>query len=185
MTSTKFPRIAVADIQSKGKGVIAKERICRGTLIVSEKPRITFPAGLDELGVLHAVLTLSQRDLEFFFSFPCEETEDPDLGRLKHFTPCFKAGRKFASGLYQTICRVNHTCHSPKGAPNAVFVWNDTRGEEELRALKDIHQGQEIEVSYMENVANYEDPLPNLRRTFGFECSCPGCTRPASEREAL
>ncbi|KAJ6615614.1 hypothetical protein B0H10DRAFT_2040251 [Mycena sp. CBHHK59/15] len=178
-TDTRFPRIAIVDIPGKGKGVIANERIPRGTLIVSEKPRITLLDNRSEL--LKAVSALSQDDLSFLLSFPCGPNEDPILGRLKHFTPCIGDD---AAGLCPTICRVNHTCYSPKASPNSAYFWNVSAKQEELRAIKEIHEGQEIEVSYMEDIANYEDPLAHLHRKFGFECSCKGCTRPAAERRA-
>ncbi|KAJ7671718.1 hypothetical protein B0H17DRAFT_948260 [Mycena rosella] len=183
---TKFPRIAIADIPGKGKGVIAKELIPRGTLIISERPRITLPANasgmIDRQGLCEIVASLcalSAEDAEFFMSFPCASSENPILGRLKHFTPCFGDD---AFGLCLTICRVNHTCYSPKASPNASYVWNKRAKEEELYAIREIHEGQEIEVSYTSDITIYEPPPAYLRSKFGFECLCKGCTRPAVER---
>ena len=51
-----------------------------------------------------------------------------------------------------------------------------------MRAIKEIQEGQEIEVSYMEDIENYKDPLAQLRQKFGFECSCQGCTRSPAQR---
>ncbi|KAJ7111349.1 hypothetical protein C8R44DRAFT_677810 [Mycena epipterygia] len=179
-TNTRFPRIAIVDIAGKGKGVIAKERIPRGTLIISEKPLIILHGtnDLEKIKALPSAVSHAD-DILFFMSFPCRHDEDPIIGRLKHFTPCVGDG---AVGLCPTICRVNHTCYSPKGSPNAVYFWNVSTKEEELRALKEIHEEQEIEVSYMNNPANYADPLTSLREKFGFNCSCKGCARPAAER---
>ncbi|KAJ7111449.1 hypothetical protein C8R44DRAFT_856684 [Mycena epipterygia] len=174
---TSFPRISIVDIAGKGKGVIAKERILRGTLIISEKPRITLHGG----NALEKIRALPREDLLFFMSFPCGPNEHPIFGRLKHFTPCVGDN---AVGLCSTICRVNHTCYSPKGSPNAAYFWNVGTKEEELRALKEIHEEQEIEVSYMEDISNYTDPLTKLHEKFGFTCSCKGCARPATERRA-
>ncbi|KAJ6607845.1 hypothetical protein B0H10DRAFT_2070019, partial [Mycena sp. CBHHK59/15] len=154
-TDTRFPRIAIVDIPGKGKGVIANEHIPRGTLIVSEKPSITLPVNRSEM--LKVLPALSQDDLSFLLSFPCGPNEDPILGRLKHFTPCIGDD---AAGLCPTICRVNHTCYSPKASPNAAYFWSVSAKQEELRAIKEIHEGQEI------------------------ECSCKGCARPAAERHA-
>ncbi|KAJ6537988.1 hypothetical protein B0H19DRAFT_961802 [Mycena capillaripes] len=187
LTDNKFPRIAIADILGKGKGVIAKQLISRGTLIVSEWPRITLPANasgiVDFQGlcrIFEAVSALSQEDAQFFLSFPCAPNENPIHGRLKHFLPCGDT----AFGLCSTICRVNHTCYSPKASPNAAYIWNTRTKEEELRAIREIHEGQEIEVSYRSDITKYEPPPACLRRIFGFECLCKGCTRPAMERLA-
>ncbi|KAJ7080639.1 hypothetical protein B0H15DRAFT_953504 [Mycena belliarum] len=130
---------------------------------------------------MRAISSLSKDDRSFLLSFPNAPGDDPIFGRLKHFTPCVGDN---AAGLCPTICRVNHTCYSPKGRPNAAYFWNVTTKEEELRAVADISEGQEIEVSYMEDIINYEDPTTLLRRKFCFECSCKGCTRPAAERLA-
>ncbi|KAJ7501542.1 hypothetical protein B0H11DRAFT_1855311 [Mycena galericulata] len=185
-TNTEFPRISIVDVPGKGKGVIAKEFIPRGTLIISERPRITLPAnasGIIDLrgifGIFQALSALSEEDAEFFQSFPCAPGENPILGRLKHFTPCVGDG---AFGLCPTICRINHTCCSPKESPNSSYVWNRSAKEEELRAIREIHEGQEIEVSYTSDITNYEPAPAYLRRKFGFECGCKGCTRPAAER---
>ncbi|KAJ7128303.1 hypothetical protein C8R44DRAFT_615647 [Mycena epipterygia] len=180
-TNTRFPRIAIVDIPGKGKGVIAKERISRGTLIISEKPRITLHGATDLEKIRALPSAMSHEDeVSFFMSFPCGPDEDPIIGRLKHFTPCGDD----AVGLCPTICRVNHTCSSPKGSPNAAYFWNVGTKEEELRALKEIREEQEIEVSYMSNPADYADPRTNLRARIGFNCSCKGCVRTPAERRA-
>jgi hypothetical protein len=120
-----FPCIAIVDVPGKGKGVIAKEHIPRGTLIVSEKPRIILPDG--EVKIRKALSLLSQEDISFMLSFPCGPNEMPFFGQFKHFTPCVGDD---ASGLCPTICRVNHTCFSPKGSPNATYFWNVNSKEE-------------------------------------------------------
>ncbi|KAJ7493598.1 hypothetical protein FB451DRAFT_445967 [Mycena latifolia] len=175
-TETSFPRIAIVDIAGKGRGVVAKEPIARGTLIVSEKPRILLP-----LSTPPDLSTLSLMDTSFFLSFPCGPNEHPILGHLKHFTPCVGDDMR---GLCQTICRVNHTCYSPNAGPNAAYFWNVDTKEEELRAIKQIDDAQEIEVSYMEDIVNYEESWALLLRKYGFQCSCEGCVRPAAKRNA-
>ncbi|KAJ6492242.1 hypothetical protein C8R45DRAFT_990715 [Mycena sanguinolenta] len=179
--STNFPRIAIVDVPGKGKGVVAQESILRGTLIVSEKPRIMLPFS-DKSNGLKFLSSLSPEDLAFLLSFPCGQGEHAILGRLKHFTPCVANGDVISWGLCETVCRVNHTCYSPMGGPNAAYFWNNRTGKEELRAIKNIQEGQEVEVSYMENARNYEDPPAKLRRDYGFDCSCKGCARSTAER---
>ncbi|KAJ7186649.1 hypothetical protein C8R46DRAFT_980885 [Mycena filopes] len=181
MSGTASPKIAIVDIPGKGKGVIANEPIFRGTLIISEKPRIVLPAHAPESRIHAALSKLSREDTMFLLSFPCGPNDHPILGRLKHFTPCV-GDAAIGRGLCPMICRVNHTCYSPLGAPNAAYFWNVDSQSEELWAIKDIHNGQELEVSYMEDVENYQNPRAHLRRRFAFECSCRGCTRPVPEQ---
>ncbi|KAJ7907911.1 hypothetical protein B0H13DRAFT_2662216 [Mycena leptocephala] len=171
------PSIGIAEVPGKGKGVVAKEHISRSTLIISEKPRITMP--IDNFGIVKALHSMSEKDVAFFMSFPGSD-DDPIKGRLKHFIPC-EGDNCF--GLCETICRVNHVCYSPMGGPNAAYYWNTSSKEEELHALKEIQAGQEIEVSYMADIEQCEDPPMYIREKFGFECSCKGCARPAAERQ--
>ncbi|KAF7358708.1 SET domain-containing protein [Mycena sanguinolenta] len=176
-----LPRVAIVDVPGKGKGVVAQEHIQRGTLIVSEKPRIMLPCS-NKLDGLKFLSSLSRDDLAFLLSFPCGQGENAIFGRLKHFTPCVADGEVVGWGLCSTVCRVNHTCYSPMGGPNSAYFWNDSTGKEELRAIKEIREGHEVEVSYMENAVNYEDPPAKLRRDYGFDCSCKGCARSTAER---
>ncbi|KAF8192276.1 hypothetical protein K438DRAFT_1720588 [Mycena galopus ATCC 62051] len=182
---TKFPCIAIVNIPGKGKGVVAKEFIPSGTLIISERPRIAIPVAASNPQHLQTAIaflsTLSQEDHEFFLSFPHLPSENSITGRLKHFIPCVGDD---AFGLFPTICRLNHTCYSPKGSPNAAYFWNIGTKEEDLRAIKEIYEGQEIEVSYRPAISAYKPPPAYFRTKFGFECLCKGCTRPAAERHA-
>ncbi|KAJ7147696.1 hypothetical protein C8R43DRAFT_926195 [Mycena crocata] len=176
---TGFPRIDIVDVPGKGKGVIALEHISRGTLIISEKPRITLPVMPSGFPDPAALSALTPDDRAFLLSFPCPFHEDPILGRMKHFTPAGEA----TFGLCATICRVNHTCCSPKSRPNAAYAWNNRTKQEDLYAIEQICAGQEIEVCYL-GVAEPTDFRIQLRNKFGFECSCPGCSRPEEERRA-
>ncbi|KAJ7210286.1 hypothetical protein C8J57DRAFT_1608111 [Mycena rebaudengoi] len=180
-----FPRITIVDIPSKGKGVVANEYIRRGTLIVSEKPRIllsvpTNATATMKESAIRLLASMSAEDKEFFLTFPSVSAHG-SLGRFKHFTPCVGDN---AWGLFPTVCRVNHSCYSPLGGPNAAYFWNIDTKEEDPWPLKCITCGQEIEVSYMENLANYKDPGAVLEQQYGFICSCKGCSGPASERES-
>ncbi|KAJ7211985.1 hypothetical protein GGX14DRAFT_621194 [Mycena pura] len=197
MATSAFPLIKVVDIPGKGKGVVALESIPKGTRILSEKPRIRLSdlRGIDSL-------SLSEDDLYFFLSFPShgKDEENPVQSRLKHFLPCVGSVDN-AIGLFETICRVNHTCYSPLGRPNALYMWREDLKEESnsdrypyifrtssnassvLSATEDIAAMEEITVSYLQYNIHTEDPFIYLRRKFGFECSCLGCLRPASARQ--
>ncbi|KAJ7147681.1 hypothetical protein C8R43DRAFT_953042 [Mycena crocata] len=250
-THVGFPRIDIVDVPGKGKGVIALEHIPRGTMIISEKPRITLPAVLPTAMRSNWVAaSLSPDDREFLLSFPCGPDEDAILGRMKHFTPCLGDGTVGGSrnelispcntatemncipvktpgsvycGLLDLVNRLNHleniclpfanirklngkfkrfyrlqtfvnengwSLNARRSVARITFATLQTQartpptfGTSGLNE-KDIRKGQEIEVSYMENAENYRNPWAHLRETFGFECSCCGCTRPDAERKA-
>ncbi|KAK7001717.1 SET domain-containing protein [Favolaschia claudopus] len=170
--------VAVVDIPGKGKGVIARERIPRGTLLVAEKPRIILPATSKEK-LLKSMSLLSEEDKAFILTFPGKDSDLED--RLKHFVPCVGDGN---TCLCPTICRINHTCCSPMSGPNTSYTWNEDSKEEELYAIKEIQKGEEVQVTYMSNASNYDgDPPAYLRRKYNFDCRCPGCTRSPEDRQ--
>ncbi|KAK7053565.1 SET domain-containing protein [Favolaschia claudopus] len=185
----EFPRIAIIDIPGKGKGVVALERIPRGTLIVAEKPRIILPTepAASKAAYQATLSRLSSDDITFILSFPylgqapARHIYDHINHRDRHFVPLGPG----MCGLCETICRINHTCSSPKGGPNANYTWKETAEREELYAIKDIQANQEIEVSYISrSCATYKDPSTHLPELYGFHCRCPGCSRSPAERRA-
>ncbi|KAJ7812370.1 hypothetical protein B0H14DRAFT_2856990 [Mycena olivaceomarginata] len=118
-------------------------------------------------------------------SFPHGPEDIPIIGALKHFIPCVK---DHTIGLCSTICRVNHTCYSPKGSPNASYFWNTISKEEELYAIKEIKAGEEIEVSYMSNVSDFKPPVQHLCEKYALSAlvqdvlaRLPTCLHPRSE----
>ncbi|KAJ7272139.1 hypothetical protein C8J57DRAFT_1225684 [Mycena rebaudengoi] len=56
-----------------------------------------------------------------------------------------------------------------KGKPERDYRWNNTTKAEDLRAIKEIYEGQEIEVSYMSDISTYKPPPAYLRSKCGFE----------------
>ncbi|KAJ7048292.1 hypothetical protein C8F01DRAFT_1192575, partial [Mycena amicta] len=180
MSAPVYPRIAIVDIPGKGRGVVAREPIRRGTRIIAEKPRIRVPHWLDRRQALD-LNTLSAEDLSFFMSFPAGSDADPVAGRLRHLVPCGGAPDQ-AAALFETVCRMNHICHSPLGGPNASFAWVEERQEEIVHAREDIKENEEITVSYIQTKNHVMDPALFLRMHYEFDCGCPGCQRPRAER---
>ncbi|KAJ7198015.1 hypothetical protein GGX14DRAFT_470691 [Mycena pura] len=174
MSAPTYPSIAIVDIPGKGKGVVAREPIRRGTRIIAEEPRIRVPHYQDRRQALD-LKSLSDADLKFFLTFPCEDGMDPVRGRLRHLIPCVGAPDE-ASALFETVCRMNHTCYSPLGRPNALYTWVEERKEE------NIAENEEITVGYIQAKTHVMDPFTLLRQQWGFDCRCAGCQRPLAER---
>ncbi|KAF7289599.1 SET domain-containing protein [Mycena chlorophos] len=182
--SSTYPRIAVVEIPGKGKGIVALEPIHRGTRIIAEKPRIRVPYSTDPFRRrISDLRTLSEGDLAFFMSFPCDDGLDPIEGRLRHLIPCAGSPDE-AFGLFETVCRFNHTCYSPLGRPNALYTWVEERKEEIVHATEDIAETEEITVAYIQAKTHTEDPQALLVQHWGFQCQCAGCQRPRPERLA-
>jgi hypothetical protein len=128
LTTMSFPRIQIVDIPGKGQGVVAMEDIPRGTLILSEEPRLKFPRDPARAMSFFATPALAD-NMQLLMSFPCREGADFLTGRFHHCLP-MDGNSTFQAGLFPTICKVNHTCCSPYGQPNAAFFWNEETGKE-------------------------------------------------------
>lgn len=116
------PKIEICEIDGKGKGIIAVAPILRGTLLVREPPAISVAADSHSDDIVS--IMRSPEKLDMLMSFP--ETQNftplaPLLGRLAHFLPMGSS----RSGLFPTICRVNHAC-----IPNAMYRWIEERSSE-------------------------------------------------------
>ncbi|KAM0330055.1 hypothetical protein ACHAQA_004226 [Verticillium albo-atrum] len=69
--------------------------------------------------------------------------------------------------LDTTLAMVNHSC-----VPNAVVAFSGRRAF--LRALREIEEGEEIEISYIDYTQSLEHRRKALELYF-FECVCPRC----------
>jgi hypothetical protein len=176
------PYCEVSVIPQKGLGVVASIHIPRGTMILSESPLFTLLAStpmpisfsaLDSLivaqGFSHSTKTAISQ-LAIADIYPTSIIH-PAIGILKTnslpVTMLDEEGiEKRAGGLFEMVCRINHSC-----VPNAVARWELGRGERgEMRvvAKREIGEGEEITISY--GVETRE-----LKEKFGFDCDCMKC----------
>ena len=54
----------------------------------------------------------------------------------------------FHNGVCLKMSRFNHSCQ-----PNAQYFWNEDTNTRDVRALRDINQGEEITFSYSPDIA--------------------------------
>lgn len=80
-------------------------------------------------------------------------------------------------GLFIETCRINHACDN-----NASSNWNTNIKKHTIHALRDIHEGEEITISYLGSRAwPREIRRQVLQAKFKFLCSCNLCGLPARE----
>lgn len=70
--------------------------------------------------------------------------------------------------LSSTLSCLNHSC-----APNAAI--DVSEGYLTVRALKDIGDGEEITISYVDTALSVEQRQAILRDHYCFECVCSRC----------
>jgi SET domain len=167
------------DIQSvpgKGKGLVARFNIAKGTRILYETPLFTTPnlspISLMESNIATKLKALSKPEQRQFLSlhnnFPGKY---PFSGVVK--TNALPCGPDSAiGGVYPTICLINHSC-----LPNAHNSWNSDAKWETIHAIRYIKSGEEITISY-DKGGSSDSRRTYLKDAFGFDCNCSLCSLP-------
>ena len=180
--TSKIPALPyrIAPIPGKGLGLVATRKICRGELVVEEKPVLTAPGGLIGMRKLQA-------------QFDALEASVQDEIMALHDRNASDGHGKTLLGVFGTnalpqgvgspdaamclvISRANHSCIS-----NCYHGWVD--GRERLYADVDIDCGGEICTNYTQ----WHNPTAHRQREletkFGFLCDCPACTEEETMRK--
>ena len=171
----------IKHILGKGKGLIARFNISKGTRIICEKPLLTvgpMPPNKLERFLATRLKDMSRESQRQFLSlhnnFP---GKSPFSGIFKtNALPCGSGSP--VGGVYPTICLINHSC-----MPNAHNNWNSAEEHETIHAIRSIERGDEITISYDHGGASSERQAL-LQNSFGFSCTCSGCTLPPSSLQA-
>ena len=74
------------------------------------------------------------------------------------------------SGHYSTVARLNHSCD-----PNIEWRSVDGTNKLEFVALRDISEGEELFISYIDQTKSREDRNAELKSLYGFTCTCVRC----------
>ncbi|KAI0134061.1 hypothetical protein BJ170DRAFT_591053 [Xylariales sp. AK1849] len=169
---------SVVEIAGRGKGLVAKVNISKGTRILCEKPLFTVarmsPRLLHE-AVAEKLKSLSKNEQRQFLSlhnnFPGQYAFSGIV--LTNALPCGSGST--VGGIYLKTCLINHNC-----IPNAHNNWNEEARHETIHAAKNILVGEEIMISYDANLPSIAR-WAKLKSSFGFQCRCELCTLPANE----
>ncbi|EGP88158.1 unnamed protein product [Zymoseptoria tritici ST99CH_1E4] len=171
------PSFRIQDVAGKGTGVTASENIATGTLILAERPLITFEQEAQQDAYVRSILSqlkqMPNADQKDFFALSNNfKAMKPIEGIVK--TNAMPLGRGSSSGgVFPTCSRFNHSCTA-----NAAYSWNEGQKEERVYATRDISAGEEIVVSYL-NEEIWRLPRQERKRqileTFGFDCQCVRC----------
>ena len=71
--------------------------------------------------------------------------------------------------LFLTASRINHSC-----VPNADHFFGDESGWKSFVATRDITEGEEITISYIDNSESRTERQRRLKH-WAIDCQCPGC----------
>lgn len=169
------------DVPGKGRGLIARSDISKGTQILCEKPLLL--AGPMPPDVLNLKLAADLKKLpkesqrRFLSLHNSRPGELPFYSIFKtNALPC--GPDSSTGGVYPTICFINHDC-----LPNAHNNWNSEAEHETIYATRAIAAGEEITIPYDKGGPSAERRV-HLLKSFGFNCKCRTCSLPPVELQA-
>ncbi|OBZ73131.1 Histone-lysine N-methyltransferase SMYD1 [Grifola frondosa] len=168
--------------------MFATTDINTGDLIVCERPLLVYPSvipgflGATRQEVIEPLRVLVQSmkpemRADFYALHNCKGPEEPSrivgitntnsvwLGKLPGFDE-----EEFC-GVCKDISRANHSC-----SPNALYRWVLESFTFELRARLPIRNGEQITISYKEELDMRASRQAELQLKYHFKCTCRSCS---------
>ncbi|KAI6340522.1 hypothetical protein MCOR25_011224 [Pyricularia grisea] len=182
-------------IAGKGIGLVAKQPITRGELVMAETPAILVhklaleePTDIYFPGLELAVSKMTPATRKTFMAQGTQGDFQGAMGIMDRlFTNSFqmalsgvgadnKAG--FHYGNFPNVSKLNHDCR-----PNMVFHI-DNNLVHRTHAVRDIQPGEELTISYVDQMDPARDRQARTRSSLGFVCGCAHCSLSAAEAAA-
>lgn len=186
-TNTTFPSVdsplyVVKPIPGRDLSCIATTKIPKGTRILSEAPLLTIPAAAEdfkavERSMLQELKGFSKEQQHSFFSLHNAHVGkcSPVIGITKTNSIPFGSGGA-QGGVFPRAARINHSCRQ-----NSQNAWNRNLDKLTIHAIRDIEEGEEITIAYIDGFELSHTREANLKEAFGFECQCEVCAVSAEE----
>ncbi|OSD05164.1 SET domain-containing protein [Trametes coccinea BRFM310] len=173
-------KIALAPL-TDGVGLFATRAIPRGAVVLSEAPVFTQPPppGRTNSTVMAALSQCTRDEQRQYFNLanahkaPRQGKREllPALGIFEtNALPCGKGRGGRRAGVFLLAARLNHSCQ-----PNVARSWDECAQRMTFRALRDIGEGEELCMNYVDVLGTRAQRMEELRTAFGFECACEAC----------
>ncbi|KAK4165330.1 hypothetical protein QBC43DRAFT_32103 [Cladorrhinum sp. PSN259] len=188
---TRPPKYDMKEIPGKGMGLIAKEHIRRGDLIMANTVSLMIDyRAFEELPKEHytqlqaaAVEYLPQAHREVILALSTHDgTDRTHIERIDKIaaTNAFDIDADDEDEIqdhgfyvvFPEIARMNHDCR-----PNSDYYFDHDTLTQYIHAVRDISPGEELTLSYINPVMKRKARVRKLQRIWGFECACPLCTQ--------
>ncbi|KAL2820984.1 SET domain-containing protein [Aspergillus cavernicola] len=174
----------VREIPGRGQAVVATSKILKGTRILAEHPLVTVPRQSTSLEAIDRLVNeqlerLDNDQRQSFFNLcnahPGRYSET--IGIVK--TNALPFGSSAAEGgIFLQSSRINHSC-----SHNAQNTWNENTKKLTIHVFKDLEEGEEITIAYLNDSQNRASRQKALKEAFNFVCSCELCSLPSTLRQ--
>ncbi|KAJ4358771.1 uncharacterized protein N0V89_003355 [Didymosphaeria variabile] len=184
--------IEVKVAPGKGLGLFAQADIPRGTRIIAEAALLGKNVDYTAKDVVKEFRSLSPTLQSQYLGLHGCMPEDVkgqielELGqKLENLSALHR--KVFAIYAANAIGRIiylhgslfNHSC-----IPNVHFAYNSTLGMETFHAVRDILEGEELTVSYINGIILTRSQRQEALERWGFLCACPACADTEEARKA-
>jgi hypothetical protein len=171
-------------VPGRGQGFVATSKIPKGTRILAEPPILTIPRQATSLTVVDRSVNEQLEKLDndqrqsFFKLFNAHpEKYSQTMGIVK--TNALPLGSSAVKGgIFLQSSHINHSC-----SHNAQNTWNENIKKLTIHVFKDVEEGEEITISYLNGNQDYQGRQETLKAAFNFICSCELCSLPHAQRQ--
>ncbi|ORY59255.1 uncharacterized protein BCR38DRAFT_446010 [Pseudomassariella vexata] len=167
----------IEPVPGKGLGVVAAQRIPRGTRIMEDTPLFIVPVAVTNLAVMKQIIAAGLKNAtkdqqREFLALPNAHPQNgPLVGTASTNMHPMGGASASEAGMFLLACRMNHSCDH-----NAQNTWNTRRKRMTVHACRDIEKGEEVNLRYLSGVLGYEERQQTLKSFFGFKCKCERCS---------
>ena len=174
---------AVREIPGRGQAIVATSKILKGSRILAEHPLLTIPRRSTDLEAIERLVKDQLEKLDndqrrsFFKLFNAHPGRYNEIiGIVK--TNALPLGPSAAEGgIFLQSSRINHSC-----SHNAQNTWNEDAKKLTIHAFKDVEEGEEITIAYLNESQDWASRQKALKEAFNFVCSCELCSLPSTLR---
>jgi len=183
-------------VEGRGRGLFARRCLAAGELLLKEKPLLTMttphtPKTLAKYvaELRQKVRALPEEKVEDFFQLSIarpeictkDRTESMMMGIFQTNSIIIREldklkGKELGAAVYPKASRLNHSC-----APNVAWSFDAVKNVIEVRAVRSIDAGEELQVCYIDPVNMAEDRGKLLKARYNFQCRCKVCALPPEE----
>ncbi|KAF9733861.1 set domain-containing protein 5 [Paraphaeosphaeria minitans] len=174
----------VRTMGGKGLGLVATCNIPKGARIISETaifemPRNSINPTTVHKWILKCLEKLDDEKRKAFYDLHNAHGGEVETALGIARTNALPLGSNATEGgLFLGASRINHSC-----CHNAQNTWNANLNQLTIHAFKDIKEGEEICISYLDGSEDYQTRQRDLQARFCFSCTCDLCSLSPSKRQ--